>query len=71
MTLIRGHQYPDESIANGFDYAIEEKFHKYEYDSECKNWEFIEIENGYHLNCYPETIIIGNLEILKKLKELT
>ena len=70
MTLIRGHQYPDESIANGFDYAIEEKFHKYEYDSECKNWEFVEIENGYHLNCYPESIIIGNLEILKKLNQL-
>jgi hypothetical protein len=71
MTLIRGHQYPDESIANGFDYAIEEKFHKYEYDSTCKNWEFVEIENGYHLNCYPETIILETLEILKKLKELT
>jgi hypothetical protein len=52
-------------------YAIEEKFHKYEYDSACENWEFVEIENGYHLNCYPETIITGNLEILKKLKELT
>ena len=71
MTLIRGHQYPDESIANGFDYAIEEKFHKYEYDSACENWEFVEIENGYHLNCYPETIILETLEILKKLKELT
>ena len=30
---------------------------------------FIEIVNGFHLNCYPESIIIDNLEILKKIKE--
>ena len=71
MTLIRGHQYPDESIANGFDYAIEQEFHDYEYDSDCLEWEFIEIENGFHLNCYPDGIIHKNLDILLKMKELT
>jgi len=70
MTLVRGHQYPDSSIANGFDYAIEQEFHHYEYDTKCENWEFIEIENGFHLNCYPESIIIENFEILKKIKDL-
>jgi len=71
MTLIRGHQYPPpENPANGFDYEIEIEFHHYEYDTKCENWEFIEIENGFHLNCYPETIIIENFEILKKMKEL-
>ena len=71
MTLIRGHQYPPpENPANGFDYAIEQEFHHYEYDTKCENWEFIEIENGFHLNCYPESIIIENFEILKKMKEL-
>tara|TARA_B110000438_G_scaffold293941_1_gene334575 strand:- start:166 stop:1116 length:951 start_codon:yes stop_codon:yes gene_type:complete len=70
MTLIRGHDYPP-GISNGFDYEIEERFHEYEYDSKCENWEFIEIKNGYHLNCYPEhTHILENFEILKKMKDL-
>jgi hypothetical protein len=70
MTLIRGHNYPELSIANGFDYEIEERFHDYEYDTECLDWEFIEIQNGFHLNCYPETIILNNQDILVKMKEL-
>ena len=70
MTLIRGHNYPEKSIANGFGYEIEERFHDYEYDLDCLEWEFIKIENGYHLNCYPDAIITENLEILIKLKEL-
>ena len=70
MTLIRGHNYPESEIANGFDYAIEEEFHKFEYDDQCLDWEFIEIENGFHLNCYPESIIHNNLDILLKIKEL-
>ena len=71
MTLIRGHDYPPENpVANGFGYAIEEKFHEYEYELECLDWKFVEIENGFHLNCYPESIIVDNLEIIKKLKDL-
>jgi hypothetical protein len=71
MTLIRGHQYPPpEKPANGFDYEIEQRFHKYEYDDKCLEWEFIEIENGFHLNCYPDGIIYKNLDILLKMKEL-
>ena len=71
MTLIRGHNYPpDDPVANGFGYEIEERFHEYEYDSECLEWEFVEIENGYHLNCYPDGLVIDDISILKKLKEL-
>jgi hypothetical protein len=71
MTLIRGHQYPPpENPANGFDYAIEQEFHHYEYDDQCLEWEFIEIENGFHLNCYPDGVIHKNLDILLKMKEL-
>ena len=71
MTLIRGHQYPlPERPANGFDYDIEIKFHDYEYDSECLEWEFIEIENGFHLNCYPDGQLHKLLDILVKMKEL-
>ena len=71
MTLIRGHDYPpDDPVTNGFDYEIEERFHKYEYDTDCLEWKFVEIENGYHLNCYPDAIITENLQILMKLKEL-
>jgi len=71
MTLIRGHQYPPpENPDNGFDYDIEIEFHHYEYDIECLEWEFIEFENGHHLNCYPDGVIYQNLEILLKMKEL-
>jgi hypothetical protein len=69
ITLIRGHDYPP-GIMNGFNYEIEEKFHKYEYDNTCLEWEFIEIENGHALNCYPEQSIWQNAVLLKALKEL-
>ena len=28
---------------NGFNYEIEEKFHKYEYDNACLDWEIYRI----------------------------
>ena len=71
ITLIQGHDFPPENpMKNGFNYEVEEKFHNYEYDNKCENWEFVEIENGFHLNCYPETIISTNYDILKKMKDL-
>ena len=71
MTLIRGHDYPPENpVANGFDYEIEKKFHKFEQNAACMDWEFVKIPNGFHLNCYPESIIRENLDILQKIKEL-
>jgi len=72
ITLIRGHDYPPENpVSNAFDYEIEKEFHKYEYDTKCEDWKFIEVENGFHLNCYPETVLgDGVLDILKKLPDL-
>lgn len=68
ITLIRGHGYPAEYIANGFDWEFENT-NPYEYDHECKNWEFYEIDNGIMLNCYPEIQIMKDAELLKKIKE--
>ena len=34
ITMIRGHNYPEPEIANGFDWEFENT-HPYEYDSEC------------------------------------
>ncbi len=70
ITLIRGHNYPEFEIRNGFDYEIEERFHDYEYDVDCLNWKFIQFENGYHLNCYPDSVLHINLKILLTMKEL-
>ena len=69
IKLIRGHDYPP-GVSNAFGYEVEEKFHKYEYDTKCLDWKFIKIKNGYHLNCYPDEIIYDNLNILLKMKEL-
>lgn len=69
ISLIRGHNYPDEDIKNGFDWEFENTY-PYEYDKECKNWEFYNITNGKMLNCYPEQIIWKDEKFLKALKEL-
>jgi hypothetical protein len=69
IKLIRGHDYPP-GIKNGFNYKIEEIFHKYEYNNTCLDWEFIEFKNGYALNCYPEYAIFQDELLLKALKEL-
>ena len=73
ITLIRGHEYPDAGISNGFDWEFDNT-HPYEYDTECSNMEFYEIDNGYMTNCYPEQVfpnsINGTYKILKLIKEL-
>ena len=69
ISLIRGHNYPDEDINNGFDWEFENT-RPYEYDKECNNWEFYNITNGKMLNCYPEQIIWKDEKFLKALKEL-
>ena len=69
ISLIRGHDYPP-GISNGLNYEIEKRFHADEYDLECIDWKFNEIENGYHLDCTPSPTIEENIDILIKLKEL-
>ena len=69
ITLIRGHGYPESTIMNGFDWEFDNT-HPYEYDEKCFDWEFYRIPNGEMLNCYPERVLISNIELLKELKNL-
>jgi len=73
ITLIRGHEYPDAGISNGFDWEFDNT-HPYEYDNQCLTMTFYEIDNGYMTNCYPEQVftnsINGTYKILKLIKEL-
>ena len=65
-TLIQGHDYKGKS--NGFDWVHDTT--RFEKDKACLSHEFIQIENGYYLNCNPEIIIHQNIDILKELKYL-
>ena len=69
ITLIRGPNYPDVNIQNGFDWEYDNS--EYFEDWSCKDWHFYEISNGYMLNCFPETELphYGH-DILKTIKTL-
>ncbi len=68
ITLIRGHNYPSPEIKNGFEWKFDNT-HPYEYDTDCEDWDFIQIDNGIMLNCYPEKIIFQDERLLKAIKE--
>lgn len=69
ITLIRGPSYPTHYIKNGFDWEYVNS--QYTKDWDCNSWNFYTINNGYMLNCYPETFLPNDgYEILKKLKTL-
>ena len=70
ITLIRGHGYPEPEMDNGFDWKFDNT-RPYEYDTECRTWEFYDIDNGKMLNCYPETLILYDMEFLKTIKTIT
>ena len=67
ITLIRGHGYPNSDIKNGFDWKFDNS--QLEYDFNCQEWKFYEIENGAMLNCYPESRIIKDKDLLMAIKE--
>lgn len=69
ITLIRGHAYPDKTIDNGFNWEFDNT-RPYEFDRECDDWEFYEIDNGRMLNCFPEEQLYEDSLLLKTLKEL-
>jgi len=69
ITLIRGHNYPEPEITNGFDWEFENT-HPYEYDSECKILEIYRIKNGHMTNCYPENVFLKDGEQIFKLLKL-
>src|SRR3990167_7160336 len=70
MTLIRGHNYENNQypvpVNNGFGWKYDNS-RPYEFDNQCKDWQFIKIPNGYQLNCYPEKIIKQDKSLLKEL----
>ena len=73
LTLIRGHNYPEQEISNGFDWPFDNT-HPYEYDSLCHEMEFYKIPNGWMTNCYPENLFLADTEqlvnILNFLKDV-
>ena len=69
ITLIRGHNYPEEEITNGFDWEFDNT-HPYEYDNNCEQMLFYPIDNGYMSNCYPEKILPASPIIFQTLKDL-
>lgn len=73
ITLIRGHNYPEPEITNGFDWKFDNT-HPYEFDKICADMEFYQIENGWMTNCYPENFFLKNhtglFNLLKTIKNL-
>ena len=67
ITLVRGHNYPEITIRNGFDWEYDNS--ELEYDNTCLDMKFEKIENGAMLNCYPENIIHKSKNLLKQIKE--
>lgn len=61
QTLIRGHGYPEETIANGFGWEFENTHE--EIDCEVGKWHFRNVSNGIQLDCYPERIIAYDTEL--------
>ena len=67
IILVRGHNYPEQQIRNGFDWEFDNS--EFEYDTSCENWKFNQIDNGIILNCYPENRLMWDTELLKFIKD--
>ena len=73
ITLIRGHNYPEPEITNGFDWEFDNT-HPYEFDSECQSMNIYKIKNGWMTTCYPENVFLKKsqqlVDLLKLIKDL-
>jgi len=73
ITLIRGHNYPEQEISNGFDWPFDNT-HPYEYDNTCLDMEFYKVGGAWMTTCYPENLFLADTEqlfnILKLIKDL-
>ena len=67
ISLIRGHNYPDPLIRNGFDWKYDNSLE--EYDVTCNDMKFSKIDNGWMLNCYPENVLHKSKELLKQIRD--
>jgi len=73
ITLIRGHNYPEPEIINGFDWEFDNT-HPYEFDSKCQTIDIYKIKNGWMTTCYPENVFLRDsqqlFDLLKTIKDL-
>jgi len=73
ITLIRGHNYPEPEIINGFDWPFDNT-HPYEYDDTCFDMQFYRVAAGWMTNCYPENLFLSDgqqiFDMLKLIKDL-
>ncbi len=67
ISLVRGHNYPEITIRNGFDWRFDNS--PDEYDTTCEDMKFSKIDNGWMLNCYPENVLHKSKELLKQIKD--
>lgn len=67
MTLVKGHNYPDANVKNGFDWKFDNS--QSEHNTDCDNILFEEVDNGIMLNCYPEYKILYDASLLKTIKD--
>jgi len=67
ISLIRGHNYPEITIRNGFDWIYDNS--PDEYDVICQEMQFSKISNGWMLNCYPENVLDESFELLQQIKQ--
>ena len=67
ISLVRGHNYPEITIRNGFDWRFDNS--PDEYDITCEDMKFTKIDNGWMLNCYPENILHKHKALLKQIKD--
>jgi len=69
ITLIRGHNYPEPEITNGFDWEFDNT-HPFEFDWKCQSMDIYKIKNGHMTNCYPENVFLKDGEQIFKLLKL-
>ena len=67
ISLLRGHNFPESVIRNGFNWKYDNSFSEYNVD--CNDMQFDRIENGWMLNCYPENAIHQSKVLLKMIKD--
>ena len=67
ISLVRGHNYPETTIRNGFDWKFDNSVE--EYDVTCNDMKFSKIDNGWMLNCYPENVLHKTKELLAQIRD--
>ena len=73
ITLIRGHNYPEEEITNGFDWEFDNT-RPYEFDHECKTMKMYSIKDPrsggdvhWMTTCYPDDVFHSSEHITTTL----